>query len=64
MDRIKDKFKYILICNCKNQKYDYQDEPLRYRPLNVKYYPLKKYNPEIKLEYSTKQLSIINNGAG
>ena len=61
LDKIQDKFKYILICNCKNQTYDYQDEPLRSRPLNVKYYPLKKYNPEIKLEYSTKQLSIINN---
>lgn len=61
LDRIQDKFKYILICNCKNQRYDYQDEPLRSRPLNVKYYPLKKYNPEIKLEFSTKQVSIIKN---
>jgi len=61
LDKIQDKFKYILICNSKNQTSDYQDEPFRSRPLNVKYYPLKKYNPSIELEYSTKQLSIINN---
>lgn len=53
--------KYIIICNCSNQEYDDQDlsEIGQTRPLNAKYYPLKKYSPFIVKEYSTKQISVI-----
>ena len=54
------KFKYILIINCCNQKKDEQDcETGGGRPLSCNFYPLKKYNP-IKIEnYKNKEVSII-----
>ena len=54
-----EKFKYILIVNCCNQKMDNQDEPLRSRPLSCNFLPLKKYNA-IKIDnYNNKEISII-----
>ena len=61
--------KYILICNCCDQKQD--NQPLRHiavnnnmcgsfhRSLTSKMLPLKKYNPKIVLKYSTKEVSVI-----
>ncbi len=57
-------FKYVLINNSSHQSYDYQDEPKYNRPLSAKFQPLKKYNPEIFLEYNAynnKEVSIIDN---
>jgi hypothetical protein len=54
------KFKYILICNCCNQKQDDTDiENGSGRPLSCKYFPLKKYNPIKLYNYNTKEVSII-----
>lgn len=54
--------KYIIICNCCNQEKDDPDlsEIGGTRPLNAKFYPLKKYNPFIVKEYNGKQISVIN----
>jgi SAM-dependent methyltransferase len=50
-------FRCVIVCNCKGQVYDYQNEPFRSRPLSVNYYPLKNY-PLIKwFEYGTKEVS-------
>lgn len=52
--------KYILICNCCNQTCDNTDIPAgSCRGLSAKYYPLKKYSPEIIYYYQTKEVSII-----
>ena len=62
MKKNSNKFKFILICNCKNQLYDWQDvDSTRWRPLNANKFPLKKYNPKIELEFFTKQISVIYN---
>ena len=54
----KKKCKYILICNCcKNQTSDRFENVDG--ALNAVFYPLKKYNPEILLEYNTKQVCLI-----
>ena len=53
------KFKYILICNCCNQKKDNPDNEGRSTPLSVDYFPLKKYNPRKLYNYSTKEISVI-----
>jgi hypothetical protein len=53
------KFKYILINNSSAQKYDNQDEPFRSRPLSIKFYPLKKYDPTYLFSYSDKEVSLI-----
>jgi len=54
----KKKCKYILICNCYvNQTCD-RTENID-GALNAVFYPLKKYNPEILLEYNTKQVCLI-----
>lgn len=53
------KFKYILICNCCNQKIDNPSNPDRFTPLSCNFFPLKKYNPVKLLNYKTKELSLI-----
>lgn len=54
------KIKYILLCNDYNQIYDDQDiENGGYRPLNLKYYPLKKYNPIKIFNYNHKEIYVI-----
>jgi hypothetical protein len=54
------KFKYILICNCCNQKEDNTSiKNGEFMYLNSKYLPLKKYNPLVVYEYNTKEVSII-----
>jgi hypothetical protein len=54
------KFKYILICNCCNQRQD--DTNIQngdWRPLSCEYFPLKKYNPIKLYNYNTKEVSLI-----
>lgn len=54
------KFKYILICNCCNQRQDNADiKNGETRPLSYKYFPLKKYNPIKLYTYETKEISLI-----
>jgi hypothetical protein len=54
------KFKYILICNCSNQRVDNLDiQTGSVRDLSCDYYPLKKYNPVKLLKYHTKEVSLI-----
>lgn len=53
------KYKYILICNCCNQKHDNPKNEERSTPLSVDFLPLKKYNPKKLFNYSTKEVSII-----
>lgn len=54
------KFKYILICNCCNQTRDNTDITNgKFRPLNCKYFPLKKYNPTELYYYASKEVSVI-----
>jgi len=55
------KFKYILLCNCCNQKLDNPDNSGRSTPLSARFFPLKKYNPIIIHNYYTKEISIIIN---
>ena len=50
-------FRSVIVCNCKGQTYDYQDEPFRSRPLSVTYYPLKRYPLMKWFEYGTKEVS-------
>ena len=55
------KFKYILLINCCNQKYDNQIcDNTRWRPLSCDFLPLKKYNAIKLLNYNTKEVSIID----
>jgi len=56
---LKKNFKYIIICNCSGQTMDYQDYPLRSRPLSINFYPLKKYPFSKWFTYSTKEVSIL-----
>jgi hypothetical protein len=51
-------FRYVLVCNCSGQQYDYQDEPLRSRPLSIKYLPLKAFPFQKWFSYSTKEVSL------
>lgn len=55
------KFKYILLCNCCNQRIDNPDNSGRSIALSAKFFPLKKYNPIIMNNYYTKEISIIIN---
>tara|TARA_R110000824_G_scaffold121647_4_gene277915 strand:- start:265 stop:927 length:663 start_codon:yes stop_codon:yes gene_type:complete len=53
-------FKYILICNCCNQKTDNTDiKNGKWRPLSCNFLPLKKYNPEKLYNYHSKEVSVI-----
>jgi hypothetical protein len=52
------KFKYILVCNCNYQK-EGDIETGGFRPLTCEQFPLRKYNPIKYLQYSTKEVSII-----
>jgi hypothetical protein len=55
------KFKYIIIVNCCNQKYDNEDTTTGGgRPLSCKYYPIKKYNPVKLFNYNSKEVSLIS----
>jgi hypothetical protein len=53
--------KYIVICNCCDQKEDDEDVPEigQTRPLDGNFLPLKKYNPIVLKKYSTKQICLI-----
>ena len=54
------KFKYILICNCCNQRKDNTDiEDGDFRELSCYYFPLKKYNPIKIYNYHSKEVSVI-----
>ena len=53
------KFKYILLVNCCNQKEDNPDNSQRSLPLSAKYLPLKKYSPQVLFNYFTKEVSLI-----
>ena len=54
------KFKYILITNCANQIEDNNDiVDGKWRELNSKYFPLKKYQPIVLYKYHTKEVSLI-----
>ena len=53
------KFKYLIICNCRGQKKDNQDEPFRSRPLSAKFLPLKKYNFKIVKNFLSKEISLL-----
>jgi hypothetical protein len=54
------KFKYILICNCCNQKQDNTDiKNGSFRELSCEYLPLKKYNAIKLYNYDSKQVSVI-----
>jgi SAM-dependent methyltransferase len=52
--------KYIIIINCCNQKYDNQDEPIRSRPLSIKYEPLKSYKFKHLFNYNNKEVSLLS----
>ncbi len=53
-------FKYILICNCCNQKKDNPENEHRSTPLSIDFYPLRKYNPVKLYNYRSKEVSVIN----
>ena len=54
------KFKYILICNCCNQKCDNTDiKNGDFRELSCKYLPLIKYNPRKLYNFHSKEISVI-----
>jgi hypothetical protein len=58
------KFKYILICNCCNQKYDGQDTITgAWRALTGNLFPLKRYHPIILSTYNSKEISLIDSSA-
>lgn len=53
------KFKYILLCNCCNQK---ENDPInngRSTPLSINFFPLKKYNPIKLYTFHSKEISVI-----
>jgi hypothetical protein len=52
-------FKYILICNCCNQKQDNPANDDRSTPLSIDFFPLKKYTPVKLFNYNTKEVSVI-----
>lgn len=52
--------KYILICNCCSQMWDNTDIPTgSCRGLSANYFPLKRYNASILLNYNSKEVSLI-----
>jgi hypothetical protein len=54
------KFKYILICNCCDQKQDNTNITNGdFRHLSCDYLPLKKYNPIKLYNYHSKEVSVI-----
>lgn len=59
------KFKYIMIINCCDQKHDYNDsndisfKTGEWRKLSANFLPLSKYNPRIIFKYKTKEVSLI-----
>ena len=54
------KFKYILICNCCDQRQDNTDiQNGGWRPLSCKYLPLKKYDPVKLYNYHSKEVCVI-----
>ena len=54
------KFKYILICNCRDQKKDNPEIANGdIRLLSCDYLPLKKYSPTKLYNYHTKEVSVI-----
>lgn len=54
------KFKYILICNCCNQKENNTNiNDGDFRPLSCQYFPLKKYNPIKVYNYNSKEVYVI-----
>jgi hypothetical protein len=54
------KFKYILICNCCNQRQDNTDiRDGDFRHLSCDYLPLKKYHPIKMFNYHSKEVSVI-----
>lgn len=55
----KKSFKYILICNCCNQKNDNPININRSTPLSINFFPLKKYNPVKLYNYNSKEVSVI-----
>jgi hypothetical protein len=53
-------FKYILICNCCNQKQDNLNiKDGEWRQLSCDFFPLKKYNPIKLYNYHSKEVSVI-----
>lgn len=54
-------YKYILICNGKDQNKDDTDVEVtgNWRPLSANFLPLRKYSPEILLYYDIKEVSVI-----
>jgi Methyltransferase domain len=55
------KYKYILICNCCDQKWDNEDTCLTggFRQLSARFFPLRRYDAEILYTYHTKEVSLI-----
>jgi hypothetical protein len=54
------KYKYILICNCCDQRKDNADiRDGAFRQLSCEFLPLKKYNPRKIYNYASKEVSII-----
>ena len=52
-------FKYILLCNCCNQKKDNPENHGRSTPLSCNFLPLRKYKPIKLYNYHSKELSVI-----
>jgi hypothetical protein len=52
-------YKYILICNSSNQKYDYSIDDITDQPLSCNYFPLKQYGGKVVYKYNDKEVSII-----
>jgi hypothetical protein len=56
------KFKYILICNCCDQKEDNTEIITGdFRPLSCNFFPLKRYKPIKLYNYNSKEISLIKN---
>ena len=54
------KFKYVLLCNCSNQKTHNTEIPTgKFRELSSDYYPLKRYNPIKMFTYNSKEVCMI-----
>ena len=62
------KFRYILVCNCAQQKKDNKDiKTGKQRQLSAAFLPLKQYRARVLFRYSTKEVSVIepvNEGFG
>ena len=52
-------FKYILICNCCNQRINNPKNNERNQPLSSDLFPLKKYKPVKVYKYHSKEVSVI-----